>query len=382
LSRITIADNLRHHDIEPWFNAEMLQADKAPVGDLAYRRELLLLWEFAQVLAAARGAQDKPEGNRKDYNFAVDWDAPGVDGPGVVSISERPRGSPLDTLVAELMIFANATWGAALRDAGIPALYRVQTGGKVRMSTAAAPHEGLGVDCYAWSSSPLRRFADLLNQWQLIAWLKNEPPPFGKNAAEGRAAQATELFSALRDFELTYAAYADFQRQMERYWCLRYLLQTGAATLEAVVIKESLVRATTLPLVVRVASLPDSTQAPRGALVRLQVEDIDLLTAEIRLRFVEVLAQAAGTDAALEEADEMAAGLAGSAAQDSGSMEAGEAAETMAAPTTAEGEVLAAAELQQALAVEADNVAGEASFGQGGVGGHVIPGHEHKDKAD
>lgn len=305
LSRITIADNLRHHDIEPLFNAVTLNAVNAPVTDFAYRDELVLLWEFSQVLAAGRGEQNKPDSNRKDYNFAVDWDAQGVDGPGVVGISERPRGSPLDTLVAELMIFANASWGAALRDAGIPALYRVQTGGKVRMSTVAAPHEGLGVDCYAWSSSPLRRYADLLNQWQLIAWLTNTPPPFGKNDEHGKnaAPQSTELFAALRDFELTYAAYAEFQRQMERYWCLRYLLQTGATTLDAVVIKESLVRVADMPLVLRVASLPDLTIAPRGALVRLQVEGIDLLTAEIRLRFAEVLAMPVSPVAAMNLAE-------------------------------------------------------------------------------
>ena len=283
LDRITIADNLRHHDIEPLFNATTLTE---PLADFPYRDELTVLWEFSQVLAAGRGQQDKADGGgRKDYNFVVDWDANAgqdVDGPGRVSITARPRGSPLDTLVAELMIFANATWGAELRDAGIPALYRVQTGGKVRMSTVAAAHEGLGVDCYAWSSSPLRRYADLVNQWQLITWLRNESPSF--------APQSTELFAALRDFELTYAAYAEFQRHMERYWCLRYLAQTETRTLEAVVIKESLVRVMDLPLVLRVASLPDLTLAPRGARVSVAVEGIDLLGAEIRVRFVEVLA--------------------------------------------------------------------------------------------
>ena len=283
LDRITIADNLRHHDLEPLFNATTLTE---PLVDFPYRDELTVLWEFSQVLAAGRGQQDKADsGGRKDYNFVVDWDAnvdPNIDGPGQVSITERPRGSPLDTLVAELMIFANATWGAELRDADMPALYRVQTGGKVRMSTVAAAHEGLGVDCYAWSSSPLRRYADLVNQWQLIAWLRNEPPVF--------APQSTELFAALRDFELTYAAYAEFQRHMERYWCLRYLAQTQTRTLEAVVIKESLVRALDLPLVLRAASLPDLSVTPRGARVRMAVEGVDLLSTEIRVRFVEVLA--------------------------------------------------------------------------------------------
>ena len=299
LERVTIADNLRHHDIEPVFNETTL-AEGLP--DFAYRDELKLLWEFAEVLAAGRG-KTSDNNDRKDYNFSIDWDAAGVDGPGMVTISERPRGSPLDTLVAELMILANTTWGALLRDAGIPALYRVQTGGKVRMSTVAAAHEGLGVDCYAWLSSPLRRYCDLLNQWQLIALLREEPPPF--------PLQSPDMFAALRDFELTYASYAEFQRNMERYWCLRYLLQTGATTLDAVVLREALVRVVDLPLVLRAPSLPDMATAPRGAKVRLNIEEIDLLTAEIRAHFVEVLAAvtpiaalSAGDDALHEDTSE------------------------------------------------------------------------------
>jgi exoribonuclease-2 len=292
LDYVTIADNLRHHDIEPLFNAETLAAG---LGDFAYRDELKLLWEFAQVLAAGRGKLGESN-DRKDYNFSIDWDVAGVDGPGVVTISERPRGSPLDMLVAELMIVANTTWGALLRDAGIPALYRVQTGGKVRMSTTAAAHEGLGVDCYAWLSSPLRRYCDLLNQWQLIALLRDAPPPF--------APKSPALFAALRDFELTYAAYAEFQRGMERYWCLRWLLQQQATSLEAVVLREGLARAVDLPLVLRAPSLPDLRTAPRGARVRLNIEAIDLLAAEIRVRFDAVLTTTAEAmpDAASDEA--------------------------------------------------------------------------------
>jgi exoribonuclease-2 len=104
----------------------------------------------------------------------------------------------------------------------------VQTGGKVRMSTAPQPHEGLGVKQYAWSSSPLRRYVDLLNQWQLIACLQGETPPF--------AARSDALFAAMRDFELTYSAYAEFQRSMERYWCLRWLRQQGLDTIEATIV--------------------------------------------------------------------------------------------------------------------------------------------------
>ena len=272
---VPVVANLRHHDIEPVFNAETL-ADGLPA--FPWRDELRHLWEFATVLEGGRG-QPANNATRKDYAFVVDWEADsGIatePGRGFVAIEERPRGSPLDTLVAELMILANATWGAMLRDAGIPALYRVQTAGKVRMSTVAAAHEGLGVDCYAWSSSPLRRYCDLLNQWQLAALLRGESAPFPPKSAE--------LLAAMRDFELTYAAYAEFQRGMERYWCLRWLLQRRVTEVPARVVRESLVRLEAIPLVVRVPSLPES---PRGARVMLAIDGIDLLEAEARLRYL------------------------------------------------------------------------------------------------
>jgi exoribonuclease II len=282
LEQVPVAANLRHHDIEPLFNEQTL-ADG--LTDFPFRDELKRLWELATVLEAGRG-QSPNAPQRKDYNFVVDWSATSEDGPGRVAIDERPRGSPLDKLVAELMIVANSTWGALLRDAGVAALYRAQTVGKVRMTTAAAPHEGLGVDCYAWSSSPLRRYVDLVNQWQLIAHLQGMKPTF--------TAKSAEFLAALRDFELTYAAYAEFQRGMERYWCLRLLRQEQESAPTARVLRESLVRLEHLPLVLRLPSLP---ALDRGVRVKLAIEDIDLLDAECRARYLELLPVEASDDA-------------------------------------------------------------------------------------
>jgi exoribonuclease-2 len=274
LECVPVVANLRHHDIEPVFNELTLNEG---LGEFPFCDELKRLWELATVLEAGRG---KPSATpqQKDYNFVVDWNAASEDGPGRIAIDERPRGSPLDKLVAELMIVANATWGALLRDAKVAAIYRAQSVGKVRMTTAPAAHEGLGVDCYAWSSSPLRRYVDLLNQWQLIAHLRGETPAYTTKSAE--------LLGALRDFELTYAAYADFQRGMERYWCLRWLRQEQQLSPAARVLRESLVRLEHLPLVLRVPSLP---ALERGTRVRLAIEDFDLLEPECRARFQELL---------------------------------------------------------------------------------------------
>ncbi|MDX9699686.1 MAG: RNB domain-containing ribonuclease [Rhodocyclaceae bacterium] len=276
VERIPMVANLRLHELEPLFNDDTL-AQGLP--DFAWRDELKLLWDLATVLEAGRGKTGTAPA-QTDFSFYVDWHTRTDDGPGYVTISQRERGSPLDKLVSELMILANATWGKLLDQAGIPGLYRVQNGGKVRMSTHAEPHDALGVDCYAWSSSPLRRYVDLVNQWQIVSVLLERPPAFAPRSAD--------LMAAMRDFELTYAAYGEFQRQMERYWCLRWLRQHAHSQAEARVLRDNVVRFEAIPLVIKVHSLPP--QLP-GSRVRLAVEGSDLIDVELETRYLETLSE-------------------------------------------------------------------------------------------
>jgi len=274
LEIVHIAANLRHHEVEPWFNAETVGG---PLSDKPFKDELLHLWHFANACEGRRGKPSAMQGNN-DYNFAIEGDLADPDSC-TVEISERKRGSPLDKLVAELMIVANSTWGGLLAEQNIACLYRAQTQGKVRMTTSPLPHEGLGVAQYAWMTSPLRRYCDMVNQWQLIACLKGETPAFAQKSAE--------LFGAMRDFETTYGAYADFQRLMERYWCLRWLQQNGTAEIEATVRREQLVKLDHLPLLLRLPSMP--ADIGPGRRVRLAVESIDLLGPELSCRYLSVM---------------------------------------------------------------------------------------------
>jgi exoribonuclease II len=262
LERVPVAANLRLDDIGERF------ALPAEPGEADWTDELRILWRLAQKLAAARG---KPEVSRSEYSFRVDWSAAP---DGRVTIVPRPRGSPLDRLVAELMIYVNSTWGKLLADARVPGLYRTQQAGKVKMSTRPEPHQGLGVAQYLWSSSPLRRYSDLVNQRQLLAVVAGDRPPY----AEGDA----ELFAAAADFEITYAQYAEFQNRMEHYWCLRWLLQERVTQTTATVMRENLVRLDSLPLVTRVADLP---LLPTEARVRLAIGRVDLLAATLEARY-------------------------------------------------------------------------------------------------
>ena len=260
--RVAVDANLRLDALDERF-ARDPEADEPQWTD-----ELRALWRLALALEAARG---KPEIPRIDYNFRVDWDA----GPdGKVTIVPRLRGSPLDKLVAELMICVNRTWGKVLAEAGVPGLYRTQQAGKVKMSTEPEPHQGLGVAQYLWASSPLRRYSDLLNQRQLLAVIAHEKPPY--------AAGDAELFAAAADFEVTYAQYADFQNRMEHYWCLRWLVQENVTEATATVLRENLVRFDALPVVMRIADLPSFAPETR---VRLAVGRIDLLAATLEARY-------------------------------------------------------------------------------------------------
>ena len=223
----------------------------------------------------------KPENfNRPDYNFRlVGNDGAEPTGQEQVQISTRQRGSPLDLIVAEAMILANSTWGEWLAENGVPGIYRSQAslapGVKVRMGTKALPHAGIGVKSYAWSTSPLRRYTDLVNQWQIIACARH-----GKTAALAAPFKPkdTDLFTVISMFDAAYAAYNGYQGGMERFWTLKYLRQNQITEVVGTVFKEGLVRADALPLVLPVLGSQD---LPRGSRVRVKLGEIDEITLDV-----------------------------------------------------------------------------------------------------
>jgi exoribonuclease-2 len=253
IEALKVKDNLDLAIIDEYFDPDLgvNQTADCPRG-----RELYLLYELAIRLRGLRG-ENHTHVHRKEYSFDVQGD--------LVSIIPRKRGSPVDVIVSELMIFANSSWGIQLKSANIAAMYRVKTKSKTGLSTVPLPHETMGLEAYAWVSSPLRRYVDLVNQRQLISHLLSYEPTYS-NTSE-------DLNSIVSDFETKYAQYADFQRSMERFWCLKWVQQTDQREFEAEVLRENLVRLDIIPLVCKVNNM---TETNVGGKVLIRILDINL----------------------------------------------------------------------------------------------------------
>lgn len=277
IERVLIDTNLRIQNIEPFFNSET-GVGSADNPQFKYHAECLYLLQLAYELQKQRDRLEDPNLPKK-YDYGIDFDA-----DGKVVITRRERGSPIDTLVSEMMILANTTWAKMLNDHDLAGLFRSQpTMGRVKMSTHTDKHIGMNVEHYGWFTSPLRRACDYINQKQLQSLLdENSKPRFANNDSD--------LFVALTNFEANYTAYRAFQDMMEAYWARVWLAQEGIKEINAVLIKEDLVRLEAVPLTARAIGIPMEI-APKSVL-RLAITEIDVDEQILGLKYLSVVPNA------------------------------------------------------------------------------------------
>ena len=320
LEQVPMAANLRHDQLDDvvtpqWLDDPTFTHPPNVTEPAMPRGQLAFLHRLARHLKAQREVvRGKPETfNRPDYNFRLlGLDGAPPRGGETVDISVRQRGAALDLIVAEAMILANSTWGQWMASLGVPAIYRSQAslapGIKVRMGTKALPHAGIGVPCYAWSTSPLRRYTDLVNQWQLIACVRH-----GATAALAAPFKPKDaaLFSIISGFEETYSAYNAHQASMERFWTLQWLRQHQTQEIDADVIKAMpgmpvLARAQKLPLVLNIVGGPGTLA--RGQQVRLRLGPIDDISLDVQGHFAALIGDDPGQEPPSDGDEEEAAG--------------------------------------------------------------------------
>lgn len=203
-----------------------------------------------------------------------------------VEISVIDNASPARTLVGEFMVLSNfvaARYAAANR---IPLIYRVQPnlgGGdpaamRPRLSLHPEYHAGIGLDFYAQLSSPIRRYADLVLQRQLLGALEH-------GARHTPTYNEDELLTVLAGAENAEASGRDLERRAKRYWILRYLERHAVdGPILAYVAREGL-SAEPADYPVR-GTLHGAPTLPNGMPIRVQVSRVDPLRGWLSFDFI------------------------------------------------------------------------------------------------
>lgn len=208
-------------------------------------QQLRDLLQLARTLSNKRIVDGAFVFQRPEYKVTVE--------NSIVNISLMEQNSASRLLVAEMMILANYIAARYAQHHQVPIIYRTQEEPlepitsdmlddplsfyKVRrllrgstLSLQSGGHSGLGLSMYTQLTSPLRRFADLVIQRQLVAHLVGDTLPYDQE----------ELFKVLATAEKTARESRQIEGEAKKRWFMIYLQQTwrnqplSALVLEAV----------------------------------------------------------------------------------------------------------------------------------------------------
>lgn len=280
---IKVKENLRLS----MFDDELLTATNLADESVAIPYDFLIrpLWRLTRHLSAKRDeVRGYPETNKgHEFSFILhgDWQ----DQDAEIELVQRRRDLPIDMLIGEMMIYTNVLWAGTLSHLKVPGIFRTQQFGRAKQSSHAIPHQTMGVPQYAWMTSPLRRYVDLLNQQQLISAIQH-----GVSAplVAPYKNKDVDLLVVMTSFDTLNQQWRNFQDTVERFWALRWLQQQGIEEAEATVIRDSLVRLNIAPLTLLVDGLPEYE---RGTVIKIKIEAINLLKLNTESQFLEFIAE-------------------------------------------------------------------------------------------
>ncbi|MBQ7617499.1 MAG: RNB domain-containing ribonuclease [Desulfovibrio sp.] len=229
---VRLAANLTYLDCEKVLHGEEDAAN--PAQNAA--KVLQMALDMARVREKARVKQGAVIFERAEPHLELEE----KDGETKVILKEEPPCPWAQLVVAESMIAAGVVCAEFALAKNIPLLFRTQDvslpleyagvwkepdkSAKIMHSLVpsileleAAPHAALGVKAYSPVTSPLRRYADLVNLAQIDSYLMSGQAYFSKE----------ELGQVLNELNRSLERVLQVQRQRPRYWKLLYFKQQG-----------------------------------------------------------------------------------------------------------------------------------------------------------
>lgn len=192
-----------------------------------------ILKTVCEKLRVQRGTDSAIERNRYYWQIKAT--------NGDVALRRIDLNSPARFIVEELMVLFNRLF--AQRVQPLPLIYRNVApytendgdpeaevlGLQAYLSTKPLFHPGIGSQAYLHATSPIRRFADLVNQYQFNALLKDRALPYSREQLDQLITRIEKRLQLLKGVALG----------SERLWFLRFLRQKHMDTpLNAMLIKK------------------------------------------------------------------------------------------------------------------------------------------------
>lgn len=192
------------------------------------------LLKLKNVLTRNRNHESESENSRFTYQLKLKAEK--------VELKRIDNESPSRSLVRELMILYNRSFAEFTFKHEIPAIYRnieqyyqdtsdpdsAVVSSMAYLSTRPDYHPGIGAEAYMHASSPIRRFTDLLNQYQVCSFLRKQSAVFSE----------TDLQQMIQGIEKTLLLQREVINSSYRQWFLVYLIQAHQGEpLKAKVIK-------------------------------------------------------------------------------------------------------------------------------------------------
>ncbi len=237
---VRVARNITYHAAEAEIAAER-------AGDPQNGDHLALAADMARALQERRIERGAVIIQRPEPEIVVT----GYPEDAVAAVEDKGDTPEAQLLVSEFMILANEACALWARERGVALLHRTQDMalprelagvwddplsiyrvvkqmGPTQLEPTPRPHRALGLEAYAPSTSPLRRYPDLINTAQLYSFLKTGAPLW----------DAEELTAMLPRLSARLDAANQVQRFRPRYWKLLCVKQNPSRLWEAVSVED------------------------------------------------------------------------------------------------------------------------------------------------